>query len=476
MARANRAKLYPQAIEQAFCQALPAFAKESAPTRAHLTLLMISAYRQKRFQHHRYEGQISIYSRSLDEMFGRSEFAIINRRVGLFEIEQNYSFCASGSPGWTRGYKLTASAEMIMESVQLQQTHMVDEKGVIVRTPETLAIAKKDERGNHRAGRGNIPAVVNINVDELLKLQAEARAWKWHYKDGLPAPTTGRLHKRLSDMAAHVDRLQWLEYFIIQPITHILLAADTIAMPKGCTEVTYTEYPSGRLYSNQGYLQTACREIRAAAFSGCWDYDFSACHFALISQLSARIDQPTPTIDAYLWQKAEIRQHLAAELDVPLKAIKVSLTALIYGAPRKVHSFWKNHREVEPAILKNMGGDKEKARRFFEHPIIDAMHEEIQRVRDKIIAAAPTHRGRIINALGKSIEPKKHKPYETLSHLLQGAESAALHAVIQSHGQDLILLMHDGWISRQRLDCDQLTDEIHRATGFLLDIEEAELK
>jgi hypothetical protein len=35
--------------------------------------------------------------------------------------------------------------------------------------------------------------------------------------------------------------------------------------------------------------------------------------------------------------------------------------------------------------------------------------------------------------------------------------------------------MHDGWVSRRRLDCDKLKSLISSSTGFDLDIEEQQL-
>jgi hypothetical protein len=35
--------------------------------------------------------------------------------------------------------------------------------------------------------------------------------------------------------------------------------------------------------------------------------------------------------------------------------------------------------------------------------------------------------------------------------------------------------MHDGWVSRRRLDCDKLKSLIYSSTGFDLDIEEQQL-
>lgn len=65
--------------------------------------------------------------------------------------------------------------------------------------------------------------------------------------------------------------------------------------------------------------------------------------------------------------------------------------------------------------------------------------------------------------------------FKLLSHALQGVEALALKTVVAQHGQDILLCMHDGWVSQTKLDCKQLQDSIFRATGFDLGIEQVQL-
>ena len=88
-----------------------------------------------------------------------------------------------------------------------------------------------------------------------------------------------------------------------------------------------------------------------------------------------------------------------------------------------------------------------------------------------------TSRGCYVNAMG--IEPQNiagaTTKFNLLSHALQGVEALALKTVVTEHQQDILLCMHDGWVSRTNLDRNQLQDSIFSATGFDLGIEEVQL-
>ena len=466
MATINRSKLYPASVEAAFCSGWPGFSALSTSDRANFILLIISAYRRRRFDHFVYEGAMSIYCRVRDDLFGRGRFQALNATLKLFSI--NPEFC----PGaYTMGYTLTPGAALVMESIPMNGNECWrDTAGNVLKTPARLAIQERDIRGNHRRGVGNIAAVVDLNVDELLVLQDEARQWKWHFKDGLQPPSGGRLAARLAAMASDEERVTWLHYHALVPLDLILRAADTAAMKRGQAEITYIEHESGRLYTDGGFVQCAIRETRAAAFRGCFDYDVSNCHYSLLSQLARRCGQSTPAIDDYLLRKSAIRDQLAADLGVSVKAIKSCLIALIYGASRRVNVYWKGNKQTRPAILRYMGSP-DKARALFDHPLFAALLADIRRVRKPVIDSMSRNRKRLINPFGKGIESKE--PEELLAHILQGAEAAVLHVVIRLAGESICLLMHDGWVSRESLNIPQIVDAIRAETGFDVEIEQA---
>ena len=85
----------------------------------------------------------------------------------------------------------------------------------------------------------------------------------------------------------------------------------------------------------------------------------------------------------------------------------------------------------------------------------------------------PKHAGRIGNAAGIYVTPGSKS--RNLCHGLQGVEVKALQAVVHAYGPDIVLLMHDGWVSTVSLDREDLEARIANATGFELKVEETQL-
>jgi hypothetical protein len=151
-----------------------------------------------------------------------------------------------------------------------------------------------------------------------------------------------------------------------------------------------------------------------------------------------------------------------------LDDIKQSLISLMYGAPL-------NANPKFASIPRRLG--VAEAKLFISHPFVRSLKKEISSIGKYIVDDTYTSRGCYVNAIG--IEPSKSKGktsmFALLSHALQGVEALALKTVVTEHPQDILLCMHDGWVSRTQLDCNQLQDSIFRATGFDLGIEEVQL-
>ena len=214
-------------------------------------------------------------------------------------------------------------------------------------------------------------------------------------------------------------------------------------------------------------IQNNQREVISAALHGYWDYDLNNAHFSILSAWAKRLGQSTPVVDEYLSNRREIRSVLTEHCKSKPEHIKECLIALLYGAPLQTNP---DFAEI-PKIL-----GKEASVLFTTHPFVKNLKKEITKVGKNIVDDTYTLRGCYVNAMG--IEAPKHKKQTTfnlLCHALQGVEALALKCVIAHYGEDILLCMHDGWVSRHRLDCDQLKNLIKSATGFKLEIEEKQL-
>lgn len=235
----------------------------------------------------------------------------------------------------------------------------------------------------------------------------------------------------------------------------------------GSIPVLYEQKSTGRLTEVLFAIQNNQRAVISAALHGYWDYDLNNAHFSILSAWAKKLGQSTPVVDEYLLKRRELRLQLTEHCGAKLEDIKECLIALLYGAPLHTNP---DFTEI-PKIL-----GKEAAALFTKHPFVKALKKEIASVGKFIVTDTHSSRGCYVNAMG--IEAPKHKnqtTFKLLCHALQGVEALALKSVVAKYGEGILLCMHDGWVSRHRLDCDQLKILIKTATGFELEIEEHQL-
>jgi hypothetical protein len=151
-----------------------------------------------------------------------------------------------------------------------------------------------------------------------------------------------------------------------------------------------------------------------------------------------------------------------------LDLVKECLIALLYGAPLNANP---EFTEIGKIL------SEEKAKLFVDHPFVKSLRQEIKSVGEVIVRDTHSNRGCYVTAMQIEAQllVKKFNTFKLLCHALQGVEALILKTVITLHGEDILLCMHDGWISRKRLNCNDLELAISNATGFNLKIEEKQL-
>jgi hypothetical protein len=233
----------------------------------------------------------------------------------------------------------------------------------------------------------------------------------------------------------------------------------------GQIPLLYEQKSSGRLTEVLFSIQSTQREVLSAALDGHWDYDLSNAHFSILSAWAKRLGKTAPVVDNYLRNKKAIRAEVAAHCDSPIDLIKECLIALLYGAPLSSNPDYAQ-------IPKKLG--VEKARLFVNHPFVKSLKKEISELGGEVVADTHSTRGCYVNAMGIEAPQfeKKNATFNLLCHALQGVEALSLKAVVTEHGEDILLCMHDGWVSSRRLNSSKLQDLIYAATGFELEIEE----
>ncbi|MDP6735956.1 MAG: hypothetical protein QF732_05615 [Nitrospinaceae bacterium] len=404
----------------------------------------------------------------------RQRFPLLNRRLEMFEV-MNYDKHHGEAKAYRPTPKVIDACLTYSEAYPVtgDPIELIDvNTGKAVAKLTGNAILSKDfkNRTTVTQQRGKMEPWCPVNVDELMgaeKLLQTIRA-QVHQ---------GRHNEALTEQLQffgwsnfeHRDLSRWIDLRLVS-ITHILHQTNTTYCPKGSMPSRYTEYESGRLYPyTYPHLQTTPRELKRVALSGCWEYDFSNCHFSLFIQMTERLGYQADHIRDYIDRKAEVRKLIAHDTGLTIEQVKESLLALIYGAAdcrgKANPHFSKN------SILNICGFDGGKHDRLVTHPLFKGIARDLKAGQELLIDDAPKSRGRIRNAMGKYIDQSKRRA-QKLGHLLQGAEAMCLNTILRHYGDRIILLQHDGWNTTERLNVGEAEHWIAKETGFEMRIEE----
>jgi hypothetical protein len=403
----------------------------------------------KRREHSTYPEAVFFTYQELDQKFGRAQFQLLNSELNLFDV---FRYDRSQ---YARGYKLKPDIQKAQHSMlrriwaRAQIVRLLLEDGRYLRSVPK-AVASKDMAG--------------------------VTASKW----------TGA--SKMMPTPVHTERLtrlvQWLDIqiavnnrdlfsavdpeslvYMKEMAEKILALASTDVAGLGFVMHRYVESDSGRLYAQNINLQTAPRLIKQSALHGLWEYDIENCHYAIFEQMAQQAGYEAHNISRYLAAKLSTRMGIATRVGITFEQAKVCLLAIMYGA--RANAFHEN------AIAEAVG--TAAARRLFQDLVFRSIHEDIRRGRKIVLDAQLSSRGVIFNAVGKPISTTEAIP-ERLAHLIQGVEASILKEVLALHGEDIVLLQHDGFASRKQLDVALLEQVIHEKTGYRMRLEENQIE
>jgi len=390
--------------------------------------------------------------KDLESAFGRSKFELVNARLHLFRVTPNWS----KNKRHTKGYSFSAAlrdsvAEYLTASPWPSMTRLMMAEGRAVKTVPP-AVASKDKSGvtTHAWGAATKLNLVKVDLNALVKLKSELQ-------DGCV-----ELHKieaagdsTAAPLRADVERA-------IEVIGKVCRLAMTDAAGEGYIAHHYEESDSGRLYPTGISLASAQTVVKDAALTGCWEYDVSNCHYAILAQMSAKFGHTCAAIDDYIKNKVAIRAAIADQAGISVREAKTCLVALMYGART---STWH-----ENAIPREIG--EEAAARLYATPLFKGLSGDIAKARAAAMSkCVKTRTESIVNAFGKSISSTASQE-QKMAHLLQGVEAKALQAVVNRYPDDIVLVQHDGFVSTARLDVNSISEAIFAATDYRLSLEE----
>jgi hypothetical protein len=175
--------------------------------------------------------------------------------------------------------------------------------------------------------------------------------------------------------------------------------------------------------------------------------------------MTSKLNFKTPVIHQLISDKHAFRLELSKSLDIPIKEVKQALISLIYGSPLSSSLFC--------SLGTNLG--RETAKAFCKLTKIRLLHREIKEGSTLIIEDykdKSRRKGSLINDLGRSCVISQSSKASQLSHILQGAEAQILSSIGQRWGSSMVLLMHDGFVTKKQLNTDVLHHHVLKETGW----------
>ncbi|MFK5987157.1 MAG: hypothetical protein QM479_17240 [Pseudomonadota bacterium] len=381
----------------------------------------------KKYQHQKFKGYSFLPYQTIYSKFGRN-FLSINEQLGFFDITTNWS----KSKSYSRGVKLTEhvavlKAEFLKSDPVLSE--LISENGKILRTLPTNGILKEVNLTNRKytAIKSTI-AVDHVEADKLLSYLLSM--------------------KHTNGLNVNVD-------YVVDSIRTIKHYSYTKIAGKNTLIQRYSYSDSGRLYAKNINLQNAPKIVRDAFLDGCYNHDFDNCHYSIFCQLAERVGYQCPAIKHYIAHKTEVREKLSIDIGISIKAVKTALLAIMYGS--------KATQWHEAAIPRLIG---ERAPALYEHQIFKGISEEIQIARKKIIEGWTNKTQRsFINHMNKPISKAEDDRF-IMAHFQQGIESKMLHVAIDNFGDEIVLLQHDGFSTKSKIDTDIIINQIKREMNF----------
>lgn len=457
---ANRYEQYSANFLRFLERYLQGFKQEPVDVRRALCVMIFEAPTRHRAHSH-HEGYSRFGFQELEQSFGRTGFAAINDRLGLFEVLQEVNRDDwSMVEGRTKAYKLTEKVAAIHEkflngSLKRGATRLMTQDGKYLQSPPASAMMAKNQDGQNRRGFQNLPVkpLVPVNLVQLKKLIVDIEARLLAHEAGFGQ----------SEMFSGMPDIAFLK--ALRQNTQMIFAKARHAEWHGYVVHRYFETESGRVYAKgDANLQNCYRVLREAAMAGLYDIDIENCHYSILAQMAASHGYQCTAIQSYLDNKEPLRKGIAAGFGISVQQAKDALIALIYGA-----KFSSRAKDALPRIF---NGDVALAGRIYLYPKFMALRDDIAGARAVILKAQEVSRRTITNCRGLTMRLDGSNVRQQLAHLLQGVEVTALESAYRLYPNEIVLLQHDGFAATRPLDTERIEKAMLEATGYTLKIEQ----
>ncbi len=346
----------------------------------------------------------------------------------------NASYQFGNGTGKTRKYRLKdwVVEEYLSElknSEPITLTRFQEKQSVpIISLPEN-AVHDVDINGDLKASKIVLQPIVKLNIDKIDSVIYELE----NSKSIVP-----RNHLRIRNL---IHLYQWKK------------ALNNTLVPNSIVQL-YQESTNGRLSPlsniNTPNIITTPSRIRKILFHGMnlYYYDMSNSHFSICYNLCEQYGIECPNLKYYLENKKKCREDWSERFSIKIDKLKPYIISWLYGN--------NNNAIKQNPFYQTIGA--ENMQEIKRDELLGGIFKEIVSGR-KVIVKNHRKDGMISNIMGKKRKIKKSK--KDLCFILYGYESKIMEIVNQIIGDDMKVLIYDGWIGN-KVDVSFLEAEVQR--------------
>lgn len=353
------------------------------------------------------------------------------KQTGFIQVRGDYS----KSGGTTYPYRVTEEFMELLISFAAHSLEISAESAPFsppkVRQAKLRGIASRDSRdGDHkRKTKCQIEAFIPLQLDWPTALNARYAGWVKDAQSG-----------DISRLGAYKSPQQPFGLVAETLLLKSNLVVNGLTGQQGLI-TTYTESAAGRLYANGWSLQNAPKPLRQAVFTNHTEWDFEACHPAIIAGKAKEYGISCGALDFYIANRAAIRIKIAKETGLSTSEVKTAFTSVLYGA--RTTTFPDN------ALFRQLGA--EGLAKISENSFFKGLQAEVNATTKALLKAHSGSQG-VTNPLGKLL--RNHSSVtrnQQVAHIIQGYEAFMLDTVVlaladeEGISHQVRLLLHDGW-------------------------------
>lgn len=223
-------------------------------------------------------------------------------------------------------------------------------------------------------------------------------------------------------------------------------------------------------------IQNVRRETRRELLADWWDYDIEACAPTLVYQSALREQrrlfgdgpEPFPALARLVSKKVEVRQQVAELTGFDPDKTKQLLARLFFRASAAPHP--------AAGLFSMFGGDRLRFEAFLADPFIDEFRTNVKSMWRYALMRDNNERSEVMEAGGKPSWPPR-KASKRRMHIYLSLERRVMNAMEDVLAVDGVvpILMHDGFMSRTKVDADALVRAVKDKTGFDVRLQQKQL-